>query len=72
MNKLLADIFGKILAAFGFYALGRKSQQNKDLKEDVATGEKEIDILEEQRDNDVHSVDDADAHWMRRDEGKKD
>lgn len=68
MNSLLVNIFGKLLAAFGFYSLGRKSQQANELKRDVETGKKVNEILEEQRDNRISSVDDSDRMWRERED----
>jgi len=58
-------IFGLILAfaAFAIYRWGRKSYENKVLKQDVKTGEKVNDVLKEQRDNQIDSVEKADDFW---------
>ena len=46
------------IARLFFWWRGSKSTQNKIDKKDA-------EILKKQRDNDVHSVDDADDFWLR-------
>lgn len=57
-----------VLALLVSYRLGRKSFQVKTLKQDVKTGEKANEIIKEQRDGHINSVDDADSMWNKRSE----
>jgi len=62
-----AIIAGLLFIALGaFYVLGRNKIEKNDLKQDVATGKKTNEILEQQRDNGINSVDDADSMWNAR------
>jgi|GEM_PF-5912573 len=66
MNSLLITFVVVIVAAFAFYRLGRKSHETKTLEQDVKTGQKANEILKNQRDNRIDSVDDADRMWTDR------
>ncbi len=54
----LLDLAKDLIGPLAFFFIGRKSKELKDVKE-------QNEVLQDQRDNDIHSLDDADDFWMR-------
>lgn len=67
MTSVIAVIVLLICVAGAIFVAGRKSEENKTLKQDVKAKETANEILEAQRDNRIDSVDDADRLWESRD-----